>query len=155
MKNLPNGNGSISAYIVPTQDAHQSEYIDQHDERRTFLTGFDGSAGTAIVTQTEALLWTDGRYYLQATQQMDSNWTLMKDLLPTTPSIEVWLSKNLKSNDVVGVDANLLPTRIWNTIRSKLDHSGIHIHYIHTQINKILYSYISPFHCRYNIKANR
>lgn len=102
----------------------QSEYIDQHDERRTFLTGFDGSAGTAVVTANEALLWTDGRYYLQASKQMDSNWTLMKDFLADTPSIEVWLSNNLKRGDVVGVDANLLPTRMWNIFRSKLDHSG-------------------------------
>ena len=49
-----------------------------HDERRAKITGFDGSAGTAIVTQTEALLWTDGRYYQQAGNQLDGNWTLMK-----------------------------------------------------------------------------
>lgn len=57
---------------------------------------------------------------------MDSNWTLMKDLLPTTPSIEVWLSKNLQRGDIVGVDANLLPTRTWSIIRSKLDQNGIY-----------------------------
>lgn len=57
----------------------QSEYISNHDKRRDFLTGFTGSAGTAIVTNNEALLWTDGRYYLQASQEMDENWTLMKE----------------------------------------------------------------------------
>lgn len=55
---------------------------------------------------------------------MDSNWTLMKDLLADTPSIDVWLSKNLKRGDVVGVDANLLRTRTWNIFSSTLDRSG-------------------------------
>ena len=56
----------------------QSEYIAACDERRAFITGFTGSAGTAVITENEALLWTDGRYYLQAAEQIDSNWTLMK-----------------------------------------------------------------------------
>ena len=51
----------IDAYIVPTEDAHQSEYIAKADERRVFVSGFDGSAGTAVVTTTRAALWTDGR----------------------------------------------------------------------------------------------
>lgn len=56
---------SISAYLVETQDAHQSEYVSEHDKRRAWLTGFTGSAGTVLVTKTKALLWTDGRYFLQ------------------------------------------------------------------------------------------
>lgn len=59
----------------------KSEYLASHDERRAMITGFDGSAGTAIVTQSEALLWTDGRYYQQAGDQLDNNWTLMKGML--------------------------------------------------------------------------
>lgn len=55
----------LSAYLVETQDAHQSEYVSEHDKRRAWLTGFNGSAGTALVTANEALLWTDGRYFLQ------------------------------------------------------------------------------------------
>ncbi len=58
----------ISAYVVPSRDAHNSEYLAEHDKRRTFLSGFDGSAGTAVVTHAEALMWTDGRYYLQVTE---------------------------------------------------------------------------------------
>lgn len=72
---------AITAYIIPSDDEHQSEYSTTHDERRVKITGFDGSAGTAIVTQTEALLWTDGRYYQQAANQLDENWTLMKGML--------------------------------------------------------------------------
>lgn len=78
MRQLPNNGGSINAYIIPTDDRHQSEYISSTDERRSFISGFDGSAGTAVVTLNEALLWTDGRYHQQAEQQIDENWTLMK-----------------------------------------------------------------------------
>lgn len=74
----------IHAYIIPSGDAHNSEYIAACDERRAYISGFTGSAGTAIVTLDSALLWTDGRYYLQASQEMDGNWTLMKDGLPST-----------------------------------------------------------------------
>lgn len=56
----------------------QNEYISACDERRAFITGFTGSAGVALITQTEALLWTDGRYFIQAEQQLDENWTQMK-----------------------------------------------------------------------------
>lgn len=55
----------LSAYLIETQDAHQSEYVADHDKRREWLTGFTGSAGTALVTSSKALMWTDGRYFLQ------------------------------------------------------------------------------------------
>lgn len=74
----------LSAYIVPSVDPHNSEYLADCDKLRAFISGFDGSAGTAIITQDEARLWTDGRYYLQASQQLDSNWKLMKEGLPDT-----------------------------------------------------------------------
>lgn len=77
----------LAAYIVPTADEHNSEYVAESDKRRAFLSGFKGSAGTALVTRERALMWTDGRYYLQSSQEMDANWTLMKDGLPDTPSL--------------------------------------------------------------------
>lgn len=120
MHQLPNNDGSIDAYIIPTDDCHQSEYISLTDERRSFVSGFDGSAGTAIVTHKEALLWTDGRYYQQAEKQLDENWTLMKDGLTTTPSMSAWLSKNLSAGDRVGVDGNLISYRSWNPIATAL-----------------------------------
>ena len=95
----------LDAYIVPSCDAHNSEYIGLNfyeigtyfqnnnsilffiisaprDERRSYISGFDGSAGTAIVTSSGAFMWTDGRYFLQAGTQMDENWTLMKEGQP-------------------------------------------------------------------------
>ncbi|XP_058127544.1 xaa-Pro aminopeptidase ApepP [Anopheles ziemanni] len=124
MKSLPNNLGSISAYIIPSNDAHQSEYLAACDERRAFVSGFDGSAGTAVVTEQEALLWTDGRYYQQATNQMDANWTLMKDGLPTTPSIDAWLAKTLQPGSKVGVDANLITAAAWTGLQSSLRTAG-------------------------------
>lgn len=108
MRQLPNNGGSINAYIIPTDDSHQSEYIGKTDERRSFISGFTGSAGTAVVTEKEALLWTDGRYFQQAEEQLDENWTLMKDGLAATPTMGNWLSIHLAAGDRVGVDGNLL-----------------------------------------------
>ena len=88
---------SLAAYIIPSGDAHNSEYIAECDQRRAFISGFNGSAGTAIVTDKYALLWTDCRYFLQAESQMDENWTLMKDGLANSLSRGDWLATNLKS----------------------------------------------------------
>lgn len=89
------------------------------------MTGFDGSAGTAVVTHDKALLWTDGRYYQQATQQLDPNhWTLMKDGLPETPTMVQWLQNNCKAGDRVGVDANLMSTRSWNQLSAAFENEG-------------------------------
>ncbi|XP_053692241.1 xaa-Pro aminopeptidase ApepP [Sabethes cyaneus] len=124
MANLPNSLGSINAYIIPSDDAHQSEYLAKRDERRAFISGFDGSAGTAVVTEREALLWTDGRYYQQAGNQLDSNWTLMRDGQPATPTIDAWLAKVLQPGCRVGVDANLMSTRAWNPLQTSLKSAG-------------------------------
>lgn len=124
MKNLPNRLGSINAYIIPSDDAHQSEYLAKRDERRAFISGFDGSAGTAVVTDKEALLWTDGRYYQQAGKQLDEQWTLMKDGQPTTPTIDAYLAKVLEPGSKVGVDANLISTRAWNPLHTSLKSAG-------------------------------
>lgn len=98
----------LAAYVIPTSDAHNSEYVSKRDERRTFISGFTGSAGTAVVTLNEAKLWTDGRYYLQASKELDASagWGLMKDRLPETPTIEAWLSTQagLSKGDAIGLD---------------------------------------------------
>ena len=63
----------IDAYLVPTTDFHGSEYVNPHFKCREYLTGFTGSAGTLLVTLSEAMLWTDGRYFLQAAQQLEGS----------------------------------------------------------------------------------
>lgn len=86
MQNVAHVKEPLGAYIVPSKDAHYSEYLADCDQRRAFISGFTGSEGTAIVTQDHACMWTDGRYFIQAAEEMDSNWTLMKDGVLTTPS---------------------------------------------------------------------
>jgi len=113
----------LAAYIVPSCDAHNSEYLAECDERRQFVSGFTGSAGTAIVTPSQALLWTDGRYHLQATKEMDSNWTLMKDGLVDTPSQADWLASSLSSGSV-GVDPMLLTSTAWAALAERLEQAG-------------------------------
>ncbi|XP_069756195.1 xaa-Pro aminopeptidase 1 [Narcine bancroftii] len=114
----------IQALIVPSGDNHQSEYIAPCDCRREFLSGFDGSAGTAIVTEEHAAMWTDGRYFLQAAQQMDKNWTLMKLGLKSTPSQEDWLIKVLPEESKVGVDPFIIAHDQWKTLSKALKNAG-------------------------------
>ncbi len=95
----------IQAFILPTTDPHNSEYVAAHWEARKWLTGFTGSAGTAVITMKKAGLWTDSRYFLQAAEQLEGTGiTLFKDLMPGTPSIAEWLSKELKKGDIIGMD---------------------------------------------------
>ena len=117
---------ALSAYIVPSCDAHNSEYLADIDARREAVSGFTGSAGTAIITPSQALLWTDGRYHLQASQEMDHNWTLMKDGLPDTPSQAEWLCSNVSTGGV-GVDPWLLGANAWQALSDKLDSAGLQL----------------------------
>uniref|UniRef100_A0AAY4DW54 Xaa-Pro aminopeptidase 1 n=1 Tax=Denticeps clupeoides TaxID=299321 RepID=A0AAY4DW54_9TELE len=114
----------IQAYIVPSGDAHQSEYISPCDCRREFICGFNGSAGIAIVTEQHAAMWTDGRYFLQASQQMDNNWTLMKMGLKETPSQEDWLIGILPENSRVGVDPWIIAADQWKNMFKALAGAG-------------------------------
>ncbi|EIW51638.1 Creatinase/aminopeptidase [Trametes versicolor FP-101664 SS1] len=99
---------NVQAVVIPTEDQHFSEYIAQCDERRAFISGFTGSAGCAIVTPEDAYLFTDGRYFLQASKQLDKNWTLMKQGLPDVPTWQDFLSKNLGTHNRIGVDPTLI-----------------------------------------------
>lgn len=127
MKNKAYVSEPVHAYIVPSGDAHQSEYIAPCDCRREFVSGFNGSAGTAVITEHEAALWTDGRYFLQADKQLDENWTLMKDGLPTTPSQGDWLSKVLPMGGRVGVDPFLMAAETWRPLSKLLKSNGHHL----------------------------
>ncbi|CAG0885290.1 unnamed protein product [Cyprideis torosa] len=99
---------SVDAYIIPMADAHMSEYVSECDGRVEYVSGFTGSAATAVVTRDKAALWTDGRYFLQAEQELDCNWILMKSGLDDTPSVNDWLLEELKEGQAVWVDATLV-----------------------------------------------
>ncbi|KAJ7746479.1 Creatinase/aminopeptidase [Mycena maculata] len=98
----------VHAFVVPSEDQHSSEYLADCDERRAFISGFNGSAGCAVITPKEALLFTDGRYFLQAEQQLDENWTLMKQGLPDVPTWQEFLSKKIDSSSRIGIDSTLI-----------------------------------------------
>lgn len=115
----------VKVYIVPSGDAHQSEYIADVDARRAFISGFDGSAGLAVVTLDQAALFTDGRYYLQAEQQLDNNWTLMRSGEPTTPTWQEFVAKYLKDQGGrVGFDPQLISIQEYVELVSKLKDLG-------------------------------
>ncbi|KAH8433136.1 aminopeptidase P [Aspergillus melleus] len=97
----------VDVYIVPSEDSHQSEYIAPCDGRREFISGFSGSAGTAIVSQTKAALSTDGRYFNQAAKQLDSNWELLKRGVEGVPTWQEWTTEQAEGGKVVGVDPAL------------------------------------------------
>jgi len=98
------GGTGVDAFLVPSEDPHMSEYAPDCDNRRAFISGFDGSAGTAVITTSEAALWTDGRYFLQAEQQLGPGWRLMKGGVPGTPEISEWLIATLPKGARVGID---------------------------------------------------
>ncbi|KAJ3025590.1 UNVERIFIED_CONTAM: hypothetical protein HDU68_006959 [Siphonaria sp. JEL0065] len=115
---------NLHAYIVPSEDAHQSEYIAACDGRRAFISGFTGSAGLAVVTLKEAALWTDGRYFLQASKELDNNWILQKSGLSGVPSKEEWLNKVLEPNSKVGIDPKLVTLPAARTLVDSLKPSS-------------------------------
>lgn len=96
---------NIAAYIILTDDFHASEYIDEHFKCREYVSGFTGSAGTLVITEKEACLWTDGRYFIQASMQIEgSGIKLMKAGVEGVPEIPKYLAKELKPGDTLGYD---------------------------------------------------
>lgn len=99
----------IDFYIVPTADFHQSEYVGEHFKARKFITGFTGSAGTALITKEEARLWTDGRYFIQAASQLeDSTVELMKMGEPGVPTIKEYLEEAIPAGATLGFDGRVI-----------------------------------------------
>ena len=100
----------IAAYIVPSYDPHQSEYLADHYRTRVWISGFTGSAGTVVITEDEAILWTDGRYFIQAgTELKGSEVKLFKIGIPGFPTYMEWLTDNLDNGDILGFDGRILP----------------------------------------------
>ena len=125
----------IDAIIFPTSDPHGSEYVARHWQARQYVSGFTGSAGTAVITLHEAALWTDSRYFLQAAKQLnDTEYMLMKEGIEGTPSITEWLMRKMSvsGGTCVALDGMVTPykdvaemqqelTRIGVTIRTNYD----------------------------------
>uniref|UniRef100_A0A0N5ARI2 Xaa-Pro aminopeptidase 1 n=1 Tax=Syphacia muris TaxID=451379 RepID=A0A0N5ARI2_9BILA len=98
---------SISAYLLPRTDAHQSEYLAERDLRVQFISGFSGSNAFAIITLEKALLWTDGRYFIQAESELQPGWELMKEGDPNFSAPCDWLISNLSRSSLVAFDPQL------------------------------------------------
>ena len=121
LRELMNEN-SFSAYIIPTDDFHSSEYVGDYFKAREYMSGFTGSAGTLVVLQDKAALWTDGRYFLQAARQLQgSTIELMRSGQPDVPKIEEYLEKNLGEKTVIGFDGRTVTKRFVETIGDKTD----------------------------------
>lgn len=104
-------NNNIKAYIIPTSDYHQSEYVSSFFKARAYLSGFTGSAGTLIITTSDARLWTDGRYFIQAANELEgSGISLMKMGTPGTPTILEYLNSIIGPNDTLAFDGRLINT---------------------------------------------
>lgn len=99
----------IDAYVVPTADFHQSEYVGEHFKARKFITGFSGSYGTAVITKDDGGLWTDGRYFFQATNELEgSGIRLMKMFVGDTPSITEYLHDAIAEGGTVAFDGRVM-----------------------------------------------
>ena len=99
----------IDIYIIPTADFHQSEYVGEHFKARKFITGFSGSAGTAVITKTEARLWTDGRYFIQAAAQLEGTTVeLMKMGEPGVPEMNAYIEEVLQAGETLGFDGRVV-----------------------------------------------
>lgn len=106
----------ISAFITPSTDPHAGEYVPERWKSRRWISGFTGSAGTAVVTLDQSALWTDSRYFIQATEQLaGTGYLLMKEKIEGTPSITDWLGTVLPPGSVVAVDA-------WVSTTSEVEH---------------------------------
>lgn len=120
----------IDAYIVHHSDPHLSEYIPDYWKEREWLSGFTGSAGTLVVTQKNAALWTDSRYFIQAEEQLSGTEIELCRLgLPDTPDIPSWLAIHLKSNDCVACNGLLISVAAQRQLKDTLTSKGFKVRF--------------------------
>ncbi len=128
----------MDAYIIPTADFHESEYVGDYFMARRFMSGFTGSAGTLVVTLKEAGLWTDGRYFIQAARQLaDTGITLYKSGEEGVPDIEEFLSEKLRQNGILGFDGRVINARFGLKLKEKLETKNITVKYDKDLVDRI------------------
>ena len=129
---------NIYAYIVSSSDYHQSEYVGEYFKAREFMSGFTGSAGTLIVSMDEVGLWTDGRYFIQAEQELKhSGIKLFKMGEEGVPTIEEYLLEKLPKNSTLGFDGRVMSVKEGQNLANKLVFKGINIEYKYDLVNDI------------------
>lgn len=120
----------IDVYLIPTSDFHESEYVGAHFKCREFLTGFTGSAGTAVVTQKEAGLWTDGRYFVQAARQLEgSGFTLRKMGQEGVPTVNEYLEQAMPQGGVLGFDGRVVNSSLGKELEELLETKQVSFSY--------------------------
>lgn len=118
----------IKAYIIPSADPHMSEYVADHWKSRAWISGFNGSAGTVVVTDKESGLWTDGRYFLQAEKQLEgSEIKLFKMGLPETPTYIEWIADKLQKGDTAGFNGEVVSVSAMKDMKSRFENKEIKI----------------------------
>ncbi|MBN9301277.1 MULTISPECIES: aminopeptidase P family protein [Dysgonomonas] len=122
------GEKGLHAFIIPSTDSHLSEYPASHWASREWISGFTGSAGTVVVTREKAGLWTDSRYFLQGAKELEgADIELFKEGLPSTPSIEEWLTTELGKGEYVGIDGTVYAAKEAMNLTHKLNMKGLHL----------------------------
>lgn len=130
--------GRIDAYLVPTSDYHESEYVGSHFSCREYITGFTGSAGTALIGRDWAGLWTDGRYFVQAASELEgSGVELMKIGEPGVPTIEEYLEKHLPQQGILGFDVRVVSARMGEDLKKRLESRNVSFAYTEALIGEI------------------
>lgn len=128
----------IDAYVVPTADFHQSEYVGEHFKARSYITGFSGSYGTAVIAKDDAGLWTDGRYFFQATNELEgSGVRLMKMFVDDTPSVTEYLVDKVPAGGTVAFDGRVLSMGEGQEFEEAFAEKGINIYYSEDLIDMI------------------
>lgn len=118
----------VAACIIPGTDPHASEYIADYWKEREWISGFDGSAGTAVVSLDAAGVWTDSRYFLQAADQLkNTGFKLMKMGLPETPDILPWLAQELKPGEKVAVNPQMFSLNAYASMEKELSMNGLQL----------------------------
>ncbi len=129
---------NIYAYIVPSSDYHQSEYVGDYFKSRQYMSGFTGSAGTLVVSMDEAGLWTDGRYFIQAESELkNSGIKLFKMGEEGVPTIEEYLVDKLPKDSTLGFDGKVMSVKEGQSIASKLTFKNINIEYKYDLVNDV------------------
>lgn len=115
----------LDAYIVPTADPHQSEYLPDYYKTRQFISGFTGSAGTALITKKDAGLWTDGRYFLQAAEELKHTPFTLYKMGTDDPTLEDFILKNTPPFGKIGFDGACMPLSMYKKLKQSLGNRAL------------------------------
>lgn len=128
----------VDVYLIPTSDFHESEYVGGHFKAREFMSGFTGSAGTLVVTQTQAGLWTDGRYFIQAEAQLkNSGIDLYKMGMKGVLSVEDFVAENIPEEGKLGLDGRVINSRLGINLEKRLKEKNASISYNRDIVDEI------------------